>query len=294
MMSPQVRYVFHASSHTFSYVVWDPVSLKAAIIDPVLDYDASSGRTATDTAQQLVDIVKAEGLSVQWLLETHAHADHVTAIPFLQEHFDAPTAIGERIVEVQQRFARLFNLEPEFPTDGRQFDHLFKDTEMFSLGSLSAQVFYTPGHTSDHVTYVIGDAVFCGDTLFMPDAGTARCDFPAGSARSLFRSIQRLFDQLPDSHRVFVLHDYGTDEREPNCVSTLGKQRKHNIHVGAGIDEDEFVAMRKARDATLPMPALILPAVQLNIRAGRLPPPEENGLRYLKIPLNEFRAYYGN
>ena len=292
-MSLRVRAVFHPPSHTFCYVAWDPESRYAAIIDPVLDYDASSGRTATDTAEQILAIVQEEQLCVEWLLETHAHADHISAVPFLKTHFDAPVAIGERIVEVQQRFAKLFNLEADFQTDGSQFDHLFADRETFSVGSIPAQVFHTPGHTSDHITYVIGDAVFCGDTLFMPDAGTARCDFPAGSAQALYRSIHQIFDTLPDSHRVFVLHDYGTDDRNPAFMSSIGEQRLSNIHVGAGVSESQFVAMREARDATLPMPALILPAVQLNIRAGQLPPPEENGLWYVKIPLNEFGPYYG-
>lgn len=292
-MSLRVRAVFHPPSHTFCYVVWDTESRYAAIIDPVLDYDASSGRTATDTAEQILAIVQDEQLRVEWLLETHAHADHITAVPFLKTHFAAPVAIGARITEVQERFAGLFNLETSFRADGSQFDRLFKDADTFSVGSIPAQVFYTPGHTSDHITYVIGDAVFCGDTLFMPDAGTARCDFPAGSAQALYRSIHRIFDTLPDSHRVFVLHDYGTDDREPAFMSSIGEQRLNNIHVGAGISESQFVAMREARDATLPMPDLILPAVQLNIRAGELPPPEENRLRYLKIPLNEFGPHYG-
>lgn len=291
-MKPVVRSVFHAPSHTFSYVVWDPASRRAAIIDPTLDFDPQSGRSKTETAQQLVEIVRAEGLTVDWLLETHAHADHITALPFLQGIFDAPTAIGERITEVQARFAWLFNLGDDFPVDGSQFDHRFADGQTFAIGDLPVQVFHTPGHTSDHITYVIGDAVFVGDTLFMPDAGTARCDFPAGSARELYRSIHRLFDALPDSHRLFVLHDYGTDERGPECLTTIGEQRARNIHLGNGVREDDYVAMREARDARLPMPVLILPAVQVNIRAGYFPPAEANGLRYLKIPVDEFGAHW--
>ena len=291
-MQPIVRSVFHAPSHTFSYVVWDAATRRAAIIDPVLDYDPHSGRCGTQTAEQLIAVVEAEGLRVDWLLETHAHADHMSALAFLKARLDAPTAIGERITEVQARFARLFNLGEDFATDGRQFDHCFADEETFALGDLPAQVLHTPGHTSDHITYVIGDAVFVGDTLFMPDAGTARCDFPAGSARELYRSIHRLFAALDDDQRVFLLHDYGTDTREPACQTTIGEQRQANIHVAEGVGEDDYVAMREARDATLPMPVLILPAVQVNIRAGHFPPAESNGLRYLKIPLDEFGAHW--
>lgn len=291
-MKPEVRHVLHEPSNTFSYVVWDPATRKCAIIDPALDYDPHSGRSGTDTAQQLVDVVREEGLTVEWLLETHAHADHMTAIPFLQEHFTAPTAIGERIVEVQERLVWLFNLGADFPIDGSQFDRLFADGDAFTVGDMPAKVFHTPGHTSDHITYVIGDAVFVGDTLFMPDAGTARCDFPAGSARQLYQSIRRLFAELPDDYRLFVLHDYGTDDRAPEFETTVGAQRQHNIHLGGGVSEDDFTARREARDATLPMPVLILPAVQVNIRAGHFPPAEDNGLSYLKIPLDEFRAHW--
>ena len=291
-MRLQVRSVFHEPSHTYSYVAWDPQTRRAAIIDPVLDYDPHSGRSATDTAQALVDIVHQEGLVVEWLLDTHAHADHMTALAFLKRHFAAPTAIGEHIVEVQQRFARLFNLGADFATDGRQFDHLFADGETFNVGNIPARVIYTPGHTSDHISYVIGDAVFVGDTLFMPDAGTARCDFPAGSAVDLYRSIQRLFAALPDHQRVYVLHDYGTQVRAPENVTTMGEQRRDNIHVAEGVGEAAFVEQRQARDATLAMPVLILPAVQVNIRAGHFPLAESNGLQYLKIPLDTFRAHW--
>ncbi len=291
-MKPEVRYVLHEPSHTFSYVVWDPATRRCAIIDAALDYDPHSGQSGTATAQQLVAIVEREGLTVEWILETHAHADHMMAIPFLQDRFAAPAAIGERIVEVQERFVDLFNLGAEVPVDGRPFDRLFADGETFSLGDLACRVLHTPGHTSDHVTYVIGDAVFVGDTLFMPDAGTARCDFPAGDSRQLYRSIQRLFAELPDDQRLFVLHDYGSDARAPACATTVGAQRRDNIHLGGGVSEDAFVATRDARDATLPMPVLILPAVQVNIRAGRFPEPEDNGRRYLRIPLDVFRPYW--
>lgn len=291
-MTPMVRPVFHAPSHTFSYVVWDPATRQAAIIDPVLDYDPAAGRTDTDTARQVLDIVEAESLTVVWLLETHAHADHLTAAAWLKPHFEAPVGIGERITEVQARFVALFNLGADFPADGRQFDRLFADGETFTVGDLPAEVIHTPGHTSDHVSYVIGDAVFVGDTLFLPDAGTARCDFPAGSAAELYHSIHRLLDRLPDHQRVFVLHDYGTDYRAPASETTIGDERRENIHVGAGATETEFVAMREARDRTLPMPTLILPAVQVNIRAGVLPPAEANGVSYLKIPIDTFGPHW--
>lgn len=291
-MKPEVRHVLHDPSSTFSYVVWDPGTKRAAIIDAALDFDPKSGRSGTETAQKLVDLVKAEGLTVEWILETHAHADHMMVIPFLKSHFDAPSAIGENIRVVQERFKYLFNLEPDFPTDGSQFDRLFKDGDTFKVGDIDARVLYTPGHTSDHITYVIGDSVFVGDTLFLPDAGTARCDFPAGSARDLFRSIHRIFDEVPDEYRMFVLHDYGTKERDRQNETTVGEQRKHNIHVGGDASEEAYVTQREERDATLPMPVLIVPSVQINIRAGHFPPAESNGLRYLKIPLDEFGPHW--
>lgn len=288
-MKPEVRTVFHEASWTFSYLVWDPATKRAAIIDAALDFDPHSGRTGTETARKLVDLVREHDLTVEWILETHAHADHMMVIPFLQSHFDAVSAIGDQITVVQERLAWLFNLGRDFPVDGSQFDRLFSDGEEFRVGNIPARVIHTPGHTSDHITYVIGDAVFVGDTLFMPDAGTARCDFPAGDARMLYRSIHRLFDELPDEYRMFILHDYGTDERGYAYETTVGAQRRDNIHLGGGVPEDEFVERRDARDATLPMPVLILPAVQVNIRAGHFPDPEDNGLRYLKIPVDEFR-----
>lgn len=291
-MRPEVRTVFHEPSSTFSYVVWDPATLRAAIVDAALDFDPNSGRSGTDTAQRLVDVVERERLTVDWILETHAHADHMMAIPFLQARFGAPAAIGEGIRVVQGRFRHLFNLGDGFATDGSQFDHLFADGDTFEVGGIPARVIATPGHTSDHVSYVIGDAVFVGDTLFLPDAGTARCDFPGGDAAMLYRSIGRLFAALDDATRMFVLHDYGTEERGPAYETTIGEQRRHNIHVGAGATEAGYVRLRDARDATLPMPVLILPAVQVNVRAGRFPEPEDNGLRYLKIPLDEFRPHW--
>ncbi len=291
-MTPEVRHVFHGPSYTFSYVVWDAATRRAAIIDPVLDYDPASGRTDTKTAQQILDIVQAEDLSVDWLLETHAHADHIMAAAWLKAQWHAPIAIGERITEVQARFAWLFNLGSDFSVDGRQFDRLFADGDAFAIGDIPVQVIHTPGHTSDHVSYVIGDAVFVGDTLFLPDAGTARCDFPAGSAKDLYRSIHTLFDRLPDTQRLFVLHDYGTEQRVPAFETTIGDQRQHNIHVGGDAREADFVAIREARDQSLPMPTLILPAVQVNIRAGVFPPPEANGVSYLKIPIDTFTAHW--
>lgn len=291
-MQPEVRAVFHEASWTFSYLLWDPETKQAAIIDAALDFDPYSGQTGTETAQQFVDLVREHDLTVQWILETHAHADHMMVVPFLKSHFDAPVAIGENITVVQERLKWLFNLEEDFPTDGSQFDRLFADGDTFHVGNIPARVIYTPGHTSDHITYVIGDAVFVGDTLFLPDAGTARCDFPAGDARTLYRSIQRLFDEVPDDYRMFILHDYGTDERGYEYETTVGEQRRNNIHVGEGKSEDEFVRQREARDATLPMPVLILPAVQVNIRAGHFPEPEDNGVRYLKIPVDEFRPHW--
>lgn len=290
-MKTHVRSVLHDASHTFSYVAWDPATREAAIIDAALDFDPKSGRSGTATAQKLVDIVNEEGLSVQWILETHAHADHMMAIPFLQRHFDAPAAIGEHIAVVQQRFQWLFNLPEALPTDGRPFDRLFADGDTFSVGGLEGYVLHTPGHTSDHITYVIGDAVFVGDTLFMPDVGTARCDFPAGDARQLYRSIQRVF-ALPAAYRLFVLHDYGAGERGPANETTVGDQQRDNVHLGGGATEEAFARMRDERDAKLPMPVLILPAVQINIRAGQFPDREGNGLRYLKIPLDEFGPHW--
>lgn len=291
-MHPEVRTVFHEPSSTFSYVAWDPGTRRAAIVDAALDFDPSSGRSDTHTAQRLVDIVEREGLTVEWILETHAHADHMMAIPFLQARFDAPAAIGEGIRVVQERFRHLFNLGHGFAADGSQFDRLFADGDGFRVGDIPARVIATPGHTSDHVSYVIGDAVFVGDTLFLPDAGTARCDFPGGDATMLYRSIGRLFTELADDTRMFILHDYGTDERGPAYETTVGEQRHANIHVGEGSTETGYARLRDERDATLPMPVLILPAVQVNVRAGRFPAPEGNGLRYLKIPLDEFRPHW--
>jgi glyoxylase-like metal-dependent hydrolase (beta-lactamase superfamily II) len=286
-MKPDVQPFFHADSNTWTYLVHDPSGNAAAIIDPVLDFDAKAARTSTASAQKVADAVRERGLDVQWILETHAHADHLSAAQWLKSHWPAATiAIGEGIRDVQKAFVPVFNFDDGFTPDGSQFDRLFADGDTFRIGSIDARVIAVPGHTSDSCAYLIGDALFTGDSLFMPDGGTARCDFPGGDARMLFRSIRRLFESLPDDTRVFVCHDYGPGGREVACETTIGAQRRDNIHVRDGASEDEYVALRIARDATLPMPALILPAVQTNIRAGALPPPEPNGVRYLKIPVD--------
>lgn len=281
----RVQPFHHADSGTWSYLVSDDAG-EAIIIDPVLDYDPKSGRTSTTSAQAILDAVQSGKLRVLWLLETHAHADHLSAAPWLKAQLHAPIGIGEGIRQVQATFKPVFNLEADFATDGSQFDHLFVDGEAFAVGALAGRVIAVPGHTNDSIAYLIGDAVFVGDSLFMPDGGSARCDFPGGSAARLYASIQRLFT-LPDATRVFVCHDYGPGGRELRYETTIGAQKADNIHVGGGKTEAEFVALRTARDATLSMPVLILPAVQVNIRAGALPPAESNGVRYLKIPLDQ-------
>ena len=287
-MTLAVSPFFHADSWTWSHVVADPHSRQAAIIDPVLDFDAKSGRTSTTSAQQLVDHVRAQSLEVHWLLETHAHADHLSAGHWLKSQYpQAQLAIGEGIRKVQKTFRPIFNLGEHFPVDGSQFDHLFADGERFSLGGIEAEVIAVPGHTNDSVAYHIGDALFVGDSIFMPDGGTARCDFPGGDARTLYRSIHRLF-ALPDDTRVFVCHDYAPGGRAYACETTIAAQKLGNIHVRDDVSEDGFVAVRTARDATLAMPSLLLPSVQINIRAGQLPEPEDNGVRYLKLPLDQF------
>ena len=286
-MNPHVESFFHRDSNTWSYVVRDAGSRAAAIIDPVLDYDAASGRTSTRSAQALVDHIDAHGLAVEWLLETHTHADHLSAARWLKRtHYrEAGIAIGEGITRVQQTFRDLFDLGEDFPVDGSQFDHLFEDDETFAIGGVSGRVIPVPGHTSDSNAFLIGDALFTGDSLFMPDGGTARCDFPGGDAATLYRSIQRMYT-LPDATRVFVCHDYGPGGRDFRCQTSIGEQKRANVHVRADTPEAEFVGKRETRDATLEMPRLILPSVQVNIRAGALPPREDNGVRYLKIPLD--------
>lgn len=285
--TPIVTPFFHQDSNTWSYVVRDPASNAAAVIDAVLDFDPKAARTATAAARAIVDHVAAHGLAVRWLLETHAHADHLSAAHWLKTtHWpDATLAIGAGIRNVQKTFRPVFNLGGHFPVDGSQFDQLFDDGEAFRVGDLEARVIAVPGHTSDSCAYLVGDTLFTGDSLFMPDGGTARCDFPGGDAATLYRSIQRLFE-LPDATRVFVCHDYGPGGRAVACETSIGEQKRANIHVRDGVSEAEFVAMREARDAMLAMPALLLPAVQVNLRAGALPEPEGNGVRYLKLPVN--------
>lgn len=275
----------HGQSSTITYVVSDNATRRAAVIDPVLDFDVKSGRTGTAAADEVLAHLAEHALSVDWILETHAHADHLSAARHLQQRVGGRVAIGEHIREVQTTFKQLFNLERAFLPDGSQFDHLFGDGETFRIGDLDAQALLVPGHTPADMAYRVGDAVFVGDTLFMPDLGSARADFPGGDARALYRSMRRLLD-LPPATRVFVCHDYAPDGRGTRWETTVAEQRARNIHVRDGIDEDTFVAMRTARDATLGMPTLILPAIQVNVRAGHLPPADDNGISYLRIPLN--------
>jgi glyoxylase-like metal-dependent hydrolase (beta-lactamase superfamily II) len=284
--APQVTAFFHEPTFTASYVVADPVTREAAVVDSVLDFDQPSGRTSTDAADAIIAHVRAQSLTVRWLLETHAHADHLSAAPYLKEKLGGAIAIGSEILTVQQVFGKIFNEGPEFARDGSQFDRLFADGEGFAVGAIAAIALHVPGHTPADLAYVIGDAVFVGDTMFMPDYGTARADFPGGDAHKLFRSIRRLME-LPDATRVFLCHDYKAPNREVFVwETTIGAERRNNVHAHDGVSEGEFVAMRTSRDATLGMPQLILPSVQINMRAGHLPPPEANGTRYLKLPLN--------
>jgi glyoxylase-like metal-dependent hydrolase (beta-lactamase superfamily II) len=286
-MNPLVQAFFEPTTATISYIVYDRVGGHAAVIDPVLDFNAKSGRTATHSADRQLRFIEETGLSVDWILETHAHADHLSAAHYLKERCGGRIAIGEHIAQVQSIFKQLFNLETGFATDGSQFDHLFKDLDTFRIGELQGQALFVPGHTPADLAYRIGDAVFVGDTLFMPDVGSARCDFPGGDARTLFRSAQRLLS-LPAATRLYMCHDYPPDGREPVWETTVAEQRRANIHLADGIDEATFVARRRQRDATLDVPALLLPAIQINIRAGQLPLVESNGVRYLKLPLDAF------
>lgn len=285
-MNAQVEAFFDPATFTYSYVVSDPKARRCAIIDPVLDYDPASGRTSYQSADRLIAYVREQQLQVDWLLETHVHADHLSAAPYLKRELGGKMAIGEHITTVQATFGKLFNAGSEFATDGRQFDQLFRDGDTFQVGSIDARAIHTPGHTPACMTYLIGDAGFVGDTLFMPDYGTARCDFPGGDARTLYQSIRKLF-ALPDQTRLFMCHDYKAPGRaEHRYETSVAEEREYNVHVHQGIREADFVAMRNSRDATLGMPLLMLPSVQVNMRAGQLPPPEDNGTRYLKIPLN--------
>jgi len=285
--APRVVSFFDPDTYTGTHVVIDEGSKHCAIVDCVLDYDPKSGMTSTASADALITWVRGEGLTVDWILETHVHADHLSAAPYLQEALGGKTAIGSAVTVVQGVFKGLFNVEDSFPTDGSQFDVLFDDGAAFSIGELSCHVLHTPGHTPACVTYAVGDALFVGDTLFAPDYGTARCDFPGGDAKVLFQSVKKLLAYPPET-RIFLCHDYLPGGRELQLETSVAAERESNIHVHEGIDEASFVTMRTERDATLSMPVLILPSVQVNMRAGALPPAEDNGMRYLKIPLNAF------
>lgn len=284
-MNPSVEAFRDPVTASFSYVVFDQVGGHAAIVDPVLDFDPVSARTSTAGADRLLAFVAENALTVNWVLETHAHADHLTAGAYLRDRLGARLAIGRGIVEVQAWCQRLFNLGEDFRADGSQFDHLFEPDETFEIGAMRARVLATPGHTSEGVAYVIGDAVFVGDTLFAPDSGSARCDFPGGDAQRLYTSIQRIL-ALPGDTRLYLCHDYPPKGRAPNALTTVALEAANNIHVATGIEREAFVRMRRERDATLPQPRLMLAALQVNIRGGRLPPADLNGISYLRLPLN--------
>ncbi len=280
-----VHSFYDPATATVSHVVVEPNGHRCAIIDSVLDFDYASGRTSTKSADRIIHFVRERGLVVEWILETHAHADHLSAARYLKQHLGGRVGIGARITEVQRIFREVFNLEKTFNTDGSQFDHLFADGERFTIGTLEARVMYTPGHTPACCTYVMGDVAFVGDTLFMPDGGTARADFPGGDARQLWRSIQKIL-ALPEDTRLFMCHDYCPGGREPRWETTVREERERNIHI-AGKTEEEFVRLRTERDRTLGMPHLLIPSIQVNIRAGDFPPPEDDGHVYLKVPVNK-------
>lgn len=284
-MKPTVKTFFDEATFTATHVISDPETRHAAVVDSVKDYDPKSGRTSTASADAVIVYVQEQDLTVEWILETHVHADHLTAAPYLKEELGGSTAIGARIGVVQDTFKSVFNAGDEFATDGRQFDQLFADNEIFHIGELEATVIHTPGHTPACATYVVGDAAFVGDTLFMPDFGTARCDFPGGDARQLYKSIQRILSLPPDT-RLFMCHDYAPNGRDYAWETTVAAERADNVHVHDGVSEDDFVTMRSERDKQLDMPVLILPSVQVNMRAGALPPAEDNGIHYLKIPVD--------
>lgn len=286
-MSPEVKAFFDEATNTVSYVVRDPMSEKAAIIDSVLDFDYASGHTDTSSADEIIAWVKEQGFEIEWILETHVHADHLSAAPYIQEHVGGKIGIGEKIKVVQNTFGKVFNEGTRFQRDGSQFDKLFGQGDSFHIGQLRGDVLHTPGHTPACLTYVIGDAAFVGDTLFMPDFGTARCDFPGGSAETLFESVQKIL-ALPDETRIFVGHDYKAPGRDVYAwETTVGEQKAKNIHIGGGNAKDSFIKMRTDRDATLAMPRLIVPSLQVNMRAGNMPEPEDDGSVYLKVPINK-------
>ena len=285
-VSPIVEAFFDEATYTITYVVRDQSSEYCAIIDPVLDFDAKSGRTSTTSAERVIEFINSRQLKVDWILETHAHADHLSAAQFLKKKFDCPIAIGANITEVQKTFSKVFNLGTDFKVDGSQFDALLRDGEEFQIGNITARTMHTPGHTPACITYVIGDAVFVGDTLFMPDYGTARTDFPGGDAATLFQSIQKIFT-LPEDYRLFMCHDYLPEGRNAYCwEASVKEEKEHNIHVGGQKTAESFIAMRNERDSKLAMPNLLLPSIQINIRAGNFPEPESNGVSYLKTPLD--------
>jgi glyoxylase-like metal-dependent hydrolase (beta-lactamase superfamily II) len=286
MTNPNVTAFFDEATFTVSYVVTDPDTKACAVVDSVLDYDPASGRTNTGSADEIVAYIRDKGLTLEWILETHVHADHMSAAPYLKQTLGGQIAIGAEICTVQTVFGKIFNEGTSFQRDGSQFDKLLVDGDTFRIGTMEARAIHTPGHTPACMTYVVGDAAFVGDTMFMPDYGTARVDFPGGDARTLYRSIKKVLS-LPPETRLFMCHDYKAPGRdEYRWETSVAEDRAHNIHVHDGVSEDEFVAMREARDATLDMPRLILPSIQINMRAGQLPEPEDNGLRYIKIPLN--------
>jgi glyoxylase-like metal-dependent hydrolase (beta-lactamase superfamily II) len=283
--NPDVQHFYHQPTGTLSYVVSDPATSMAAVIDPVLGFSVASGRTDPRPAKEIVEYVRSKGLSLEWILETHAHADHITAAQSIKAHLGGKVAIGNGIRAVQQTFGDIFNLKAPFAPDGRQFDRLFADGESFALGSIECTVLDTPGHTSDSVTYLVGDCAFVGDSLFVPDFGTARCDFPGGDASLLYDSIQKLF-ALPPQTKLYMCHDYPPESRSLRWEITVAEQKASNVHVKEGTTREDFVAMRRKRDATLSLPALIIPSIQVNIRAGHVPESEDNGVSYLKIPLD--------
>ena len=282
---PEVVPFFDEDTNTFSYVVRDPSSRACAVVDSVMDIDYAAGRISFTGADRIINYVREHKLEVEWLIETHVHADHLSAAPYIQEALGGKLGIGEHIVTVQETFGKIFNAGTEFARDGSQFDRLFADGDEYTVGSMRCQAIHTPGHTPACMVHVMGDAAFVGDTLFMPDGGTARADFPGGDARTLYRSIRRVLD-LPGETRLFMCHDYQPDGRELEYETTVAAERENNIHVHDGISEDDFVRMREARDATLGMPRLILPSLQVNMRAGHLPSAEDNGTVYLKLPIN--------
>ena len=286
MQIPDVTGFFDEATYTISYVVADLGTKRCAIVDSLLDFDQASGRTTTDSADKLIAFVKVQGLTCDWIIDTHVHADHLTAAPYIRAQIGGKTAIGNQISVVQRVFGEIFNEGQSFHTDGSQFDHLFKPDEMYKIGNIEARAMHTPGHTPACMSHLIGDALFVGDTIFMPDFGTARCDFPGGDAGTLFDSVQKLF-ALPDETRIFLCHDYKAPGRDHfQWETTVGTEKTSNIHVKTGTSREDFIKMRTERDATLAMPKLILPSVQINMRAGEMPPPEDNGQRYMKIPIN--------